>query len=195
MTFDERYFQMFDVNKSFTPDGVLSNSQIEKFFQQILGELIAMSAYKNRLPCKSVLRIANYVSDEVRNLTDLNDAIFALSAIIFGLLRERVAIQPEVTVASHLNDIFDEDLKAQLSLELAAIPYFNFGNNECGFVTQVADYASLSIFGKRFELQIELDDDIIEFDIVDDPSSEFRKIEPQDDGPEPDDSEKPDEPY
>lgn len=192
MKFDERHFQMFDLNKKSAPDGVLTNSQIEKFFQQILGELVAMSAYKNRMPCKAVLRIANYFSDEVRSSTDLNNAIFAMSAIIFGLLRERVAIQPETTVASHLKDIFDEDLIAQLSLELIAIPYTNCVNTTCGDVTQMADYSSLSIFGKRFELQIELDDTPIEFEILDDPSSEINKIHPPEDEPEPDDSEDPD---
>ena len=193
MKFDERHFQMFDRNNKSAPDGVLTNRQIERFFQQILGELIAMSAYKNRLPCKTVLRIANYFSDEVRSSTDLNDAIFAMSAMIFGLLRERVAIQPEVTVASHLKEIFDEDLIARLSLELTAIPYTNSGNDKCGDMTQMADYSSLSIFGNRFELQIELDDTPIEFEIMDDPSSEINKIEPPDDEPEPDESEKPDE--
>lgn len=191
MKFDERHFQMFDLNKKSAPDGILTNSQIEKFFQQILGELVAMSAYKDRMPCKAVLRIGNYFSEEVRSSTELNNAMFAMSAIIFGLLRERVAIQPEITVASHLKDIFDEDLIAQLSLELNAIPYTNCVDTTCGDVTQMADYSSLSIFGKRFELQIELDDTPLEFEILDDPSSEINKIYPPEDEPDPNDPEDP----
>lgn len=190
MKFDERHFQIFHGANKAAPDGIDKNDQIEKFFSRILSELIAMPAYQTRLPCKPVLNIANYFSEEVRSPDDLNDAVFAMSAIIYGLLRERFALQPEITVASHLIDIFDEELITQLSIELSSIPYINCGLDGQGDTLRRVDYSSLSIFGKRFELQIELDDSPIEFEFeeIDDPGSEPKKIEPPQDETNPDES-------
>ena len=122
-----------------------------------------MPAYQSRLPCKAILNLANFFSEEVKHSEDLNDAIIAMGAIIYGLVRERFAIQPEIPVANHLKSIFDDDLMTQLSLELSSTPYFNFGFDDQGKSLRRVDYSSISIFGKQFELQIVSEDYPIEF--------------------------------
>ena len=188
MKFDDRHFQIFHGANNAAPDGIASNHQIEKFFNRILSELISMSAYQSRSPCKSVLNIANYFSDEVQSPDDLNDAVFAMNLVIFGLVRERFALQPEISVSNHLKDIFDEDLMTQLSHELSSIPYINCGRDDNGNNLRRLDYSSLSIFGKRFEIQLELDDSPVEFEEIDDPSSEPKEIPPPQEETDPDES-------
>ena len=175
MKFDERHFQMFYLTKRYSPDGVFSNKEVERFVDQILAELTAMSAYEDRSPCKPVLRVANYLYDNVRSPDSLTDVALAFMAVIYGLLRERVSIQPEISVANHLKGIFDEELRARLSIELASIPYASRGFDGQGRMICLADYSSVSVFGKRFEQDSSYEDMPIEFEIIEDPSDEIDK--------------------
>jgi len=175
MKFDERHFQMFYLTKRYSPDGVFSNKEVERFVDQILAELSAMSAYEDRSPYKPVLRVANYLFDNVQSPDGLGDVALAFMVVIYGLLRERVSIQPEISVANHLKDIFDEELKARLSIELASIPYISHGFDNHGRTICLADYSSVSVFGKRFEQDSSFDDIPIEFEIIEDSSNEIDK--------------------
>lgn len=173
---------MFYLTKRYSPDGLFSNKEVERLVDQILAELTAMSAYEDRSPYKPVSRVANYLLDNVRTPNDLGDVALAFMAVIYGLLRERVSIQPEISVANHLKDIFDEELRARLSIELASIPYVSHGFDDQGRKIYLSDYSSVSIFGKRFDQDSLFEDIPIELEIIEDPSDEIDKPDkPKDD--------------
>jgi hypothetical protein len=62
-------------------------------------------------------------------------------------------------MASHLMEVFDKQFFAKLSEDFATMPFVNSGADENTEPTRHIDYSYVSVFGKRFTLEI-FDDEV-----------------------------------
>jgi len=174
---NNEYFDIYHGSRDNAPDGLIDKSNVATDIENIVDLLLQMRAYMQRGPAFTAARIVEYVTNNRERSADQQDSIVALVTMLIVALRNIVSNEPTRSVKSHLQDVFSSELLEKLNAELSALPYRSVVTDNLGSFTECEDYSVVRVLCDRFPLEYvieesEVDDEILNYEIVDEADME-----------------------
>ena len=154
MIFNERHFQLFYGDQTSAPDGLFRDEKTPELVKKIIQHLHLMQAHQGRYPSKTVLEIINDLGDEIKLDGKADQVYMAFLVVIFGFLRYKFESDPKRVLSSHLKDVFPAKFFTDLLADFGTLPFVISGTDESTEPSRHIDYSYVSVFGKRFTLEI-----------------------------------------